>query len=143
LQSLQSLNHVPTPEADLFPVFGRKFFDQLLAFGRKLNVPPAPIGLAGFASNEFTFHQTIDNIDRGVVLYLKSLAQLRNGQADRCVKTLDREQGFILFGIQAGGNAQEIFAETEKLANQVAKFGEGLVVVGIKMAHLAIKYRIC
>jgi hypothetical protein len=54
------------------------FFNQLLAFGRELNVPSAPIGLASFAGNEFLFRQPIDNIHRGMVFYLKALAQLRD-----------------------------------------------------------------
>ena len=76
-----------------------QFFDQLLAFGGELNVAPATIGLAGFAGNEFPLHQTIDDINRGVMFYLKPLAQLRNGQTDWCGKAPDREEGFILFGI--------------------------------------------
>jgi hypothetical protein len=117
----------------------RKFFDQFLAFARKSNVAPAPIRLGGCAGGEFPFHESIDNIYSGVVLYLEALAQLRNGHSARCVKSRDREQGFILLGIYASSCAQEIFAEPEKLAKQIPELGESLVVIGMELAHLAIK----
>jgi len=58
-----------------------QFVDQLLAFGRKLNVAPAPVSFNCFAGDEFSFRQAVDNVDSGMMFYLKALAQMGYGQA--------------------------------------------------------------
>src|SRR6266704_3658774 len=49
--------------AVLFPMHYGQFVDQLLAFGRKLNVAPAPVSFNCFAGDEFSFRQAVDNVD--------------------------------------------------------------------------------
>src|SRR5258708_39983550 len=113
----------------------RKLFNQLLAFGSESNVSLAPIGLAGFARNQFPFGQAIDNVNGGVVFYLKALAQLRDGRALRRCESFDREERFVLLRIRTCGCAKEIFAEAEKFAEQVTKLGQCFIIVRVQMCH--------
>jgi hypothetical protein len=78
-QSLQNFDYFHAPFSNFFPVHGGKVFDQLLAFGGELNVPSAPVSFTRFAGDEFSFSQAVDNIDGGVVSYLKAFAQFGDG----------------------------------------------------------------
>ena len=112
-------------------MYARELFNKLFAFGGKSEMPPPAVDLGGFAGNQFSFDQTIDNVDGGMVFYLEPLAQLRDRQASGGRKSFDGEQGFILLGIHIAVGPKKIFAEAEKLAEQVPELGEGVVIVGI------------
>src|SRR5437588_12026457 len=80
-QPHQDFDHFRAPSADLFSVHCGQFVDQLLAFGGKLNLAPAPVSFNYFAGDEFSFRQAVDNVDSGMMFYLKALAQMADGQA--------------------------------------------------------------
>jgi hypothetical protein len=57
-----------------------EFLDESLTFLGKLEVAFATIFFSGLTADQFSFDQPVYNINRRMMLYLKSLAQLRNGE---------------------------------------------------------------
>ena len=59
----------------------------------------ATIRLARFAGNESPFHQPINNVDRGMMFYLKPLTQLGDGQPFRRGRSFNCQERFVLLGV--------------------------------------------
>src|SRR5947207_13348848 len=64
--------------------------------------------------------------------YLKALTQLRNVEPSARSKHLDRQERLVLLGAKVALSAQKIFAETQELAQQIAKICQGLVIARLK-----------
>src|SRR5256885_17260564 len=70
-----------------------------------------------------------------MVFDLQPFAQFGNDGGVFALESLYRKKRFILLGIQGSAFAEKIFAETQKLSQQVTKLGEVLEIFGIKARH--------
>ena len=87
---------------------------------------PSLIPLAPAALDETTFGEPVDEFDRAMMRDLEPLGQSTDGRFPSLRQPLHCQQQLVLLGFKTR-STRGLFAEAEKAAQLIAKFGERLI----------------
>jgi len=101
---------------------------------RELYVNLSTVVLAQCAAHESAGGQPIDQLDCAVVLNLQPFRQVGDASASSAGHAFYGKQKLVLLRLESS-RARYVFAESEKAADLVAKFGDGLIVRKLKVGR--------
>ena len=104
-----------------------KFLEQLRAVARDAQQNFATVRAATDSVEQSMNFHAIHQLDGAVMLDLQPLGEHANGGLLRAWQPLNRKQGLMLLGLDAGGT-RGLLAEIHETPNLVAKFRQPLVI---------------
>lgn len=131
LDARQGIDDLRAEPAKLLMVRRGQPLDQLIPLWRQAQENLPPVIRRDLPHHRGSCNQLVHDAHRAVMPHLHLLRQIADGKFSVRGRCSDREQRLVLIRRQILG-AQQVFAETEELANLISKRGERLEFRGVQ-----------